>query len=154
MSRRDDGLEDKKKGLNFSENWNIKRNAMFWKKWKKKRSGGDRDRRREPRSEDGCTITLTPRDSPASRGGKVRYYGRTKNASPSGLKIDCDVQFPVGTVLSIKLQSPRTRQLIQAAGEVKWVTPIADSQGYEIGLEFVETSVRSIMDLLDHIYKA
>ena len=127
---------------------------MFWKKWKKKGSGADLDRRREPRGEDGCTITLTRRDRTGRRGEKVLYYGRTKNASPSGLKIDCDVQFPVGTILSIKLQSPKTRRLIQAAGEVKWVTPISDGQSFEIGLEFVETSVRNIMDLLDHIYKA
>jgi len=151
MSSRDNGLKEKRKGLNFPENWNIKRNMMFWKKWKKRRAGADRNRRREPRSEDGCTITLTPRHSPGRREGKVLYYGRTKNASPSGLKIDCDVQFPVGTVLSIKLQSPRTRQLIQAAGQVKWVTPMDDGRYFEIGLEFVETSVRSIMELLEHI---
>lgn len=127
---------------------------MLWKKWKKKGSRADLDRRREPRREDECTITLTRRDSTGRGGENVLYYGRTKNASPSGLKIDCDVQFPVGTVLSIKLQSPKTRRLIQATGEVKWVTPIGEGQSFEIGLEFVETSIRSIMDLLDHIYKA
>jgi hypothetical protein len=36
---------------------------------------------------------------------------------------------------------------------VKWVTPIPDTRSYEIGLEFVDTSVRNIMELLDHIYK-
>ena len=127
---------------------------MFWKKWKKKGGRADLDRRREPRREDGCTITLTRRNSTGRGGEKVIYYGQTKNASPSGLKIDCDVQFPVGTVLSIKLQSPRTRRLIQASGEVKWVTPNADGQSFEVGLEFVETSVRNIMDLLEHIYKS
>jgi len=127
---------------------------MFWKKRKKKGSRADLDRRREPRREDGCTITLTPRDSTGRRGEKVLYYGRTKNASPSGLKLDSDVSFPVGTIVSIKLQSPKTRRLIQAAGEVKWVTPSGDGQTFEIGLEFVETSIRSIMDFLDHIYKA
>jgi len=127
---------------------------MFWKRRKKKRGRDDLNRRREPRSEDGFTITLLPRDSPGRRGKKVLFYGRTIDASPSGLKIDCDVQFPVGTVLSIKLQSPRTRQLIKASGEVKWVKPTADNRGYEMGMEFVETSMRSIMDLLEHIYKA
>jgi len=127
---------------------------MFWRKRKKKESVPDLDRRREPRSEDGCTITLSPRYSSGGRGEKTLYYGRTKNASPSGLKIDCDVEFPVGSILSIKLQSPRTRRLIQASGEVKWVTPNADGQSFEIGLEFAETSVRSIMDLLEHIYKS
>lgn len=127
---------------------------MFWKKRKKNKRQVDLDRRREPRSEDGCTITLTPRESPGRRGGKVLYYGRTKNASPSGLRIHCDVEFPVGTVLSIKLQSPRTRRLIQAAAQVKWVTSIEDGRYFETGLEFVETSVRNIMELLEHIYKA
>jgi len=127
---------------------------MFWKKRKKKKGRDDLNRRREPRSEDGFTITLTPRDSPGGRRDKTLYYGRTKNASPSGLMIDCDVRFPIGTVLSIQLQSPRTRQLIRGSGEVKWVEPTADGRGYEIGLEFVETSMRSIMDLLEHIYKA
>src|SRR4030065_1299905 len=102
----------KRKGLNFRENWTIKRNAMFWKKRKKKKGRDDLNRRREPRSEDGFTITLTPRDSPGPRRDKTLYYGRTNNASPSGLMIDCDVRFPVGTVLSIQLQSPRNRPLI------------------------------------------
>jgi Tfp pilus assembly protein PilZ len=126
---------------------------MFWRKRKKERDS-DLDRRREPRSADGFPVTLTPRDKAGRRGEKALYYGRTKNASPSGLSVDCDVPFPVGTVLSIKLQSPRTRQLIQAAGEVKWVTPQSGGQSFEIGIEFVETSVRNILELLDHIYKA
>jgi len=127
---------------------------MFWKKRKKKASGHDLDRRKEPRSEDGCRITLTPRDNTSRRGEKALYYGQAKNASASGLKIESDVKFPMGTLLSIKLQSPKTRQLIQATGMVKWVTQIGDGQSFEIGLEFVDTPIRSIMDLLDHIYKA
>jgi hypothetical protein len=125
---------------------------MFWRR-KKKKDEEDTDRRREPRLEDGFPITLSPPNRTGRQGEKVLHYGRTRNASPSGLRVDCDHEFPVGTVLSIKLQSPRTRRLIQASGEVKWVTPIPDTRSYEIGLEFVDTSVRNIMELLDHIYK-
>jgi hypothetical protein len=127
---------------------------VFGKKRKKKEGWEELNRRREPRSEDGFTITLAPRDSPGCSGKKALFYGRTIDASPSGLKIDCDVQFPVGTVLSIALKSPRTGQLIKASGEVKWVQPTADNQSYDMGLEFVETSMRTILDLLEHIYKA
>lgn len=127
---------------------------MFWKKSKKIKGPAEVERRREPRTADGYAITLMPRESTGRHGEKVHFYGRTRNASPSGLQIDCDVQFPVGTVVSIIMHSPRTRQLIKASGEVKWVEPDADGQGYTIGLEFVETSMRSIMDLLEHIYKA
>jgi Tfp pilus assembly protein PilZ len=126
---------------------------MFWRKRKEKTGRDGPERRREPRCEDGCTVTLTPKDK-TRRANSVLYYARTKDASPSGLKIDTDVPFPVGTVLTIKLQSPRTRQLIQALGEVKWVTPYENGRAFEVGLEFVETSVRSIMDLLEHIYRA
>lgn len=126
---------------------------MFWKKGKKKRRGYKHDRRKEPRREDGCAVTLALRDSPGPRGAKALHYGRTRDASPSGLKIDSDVSFPVGTVLTIKLQSPKTRRLIQATAAVKWVTPLGEGQGFEVGLEFVETSLRSILDLLDHLYK-
>lgn len=126
---------------------------MFWRR-KKKKAEEDLDRRREPRLEDGFPVTLTPRNKAGHRGEKVLYYGRTRNASPSGLRVDCDREFPLGTVLSIKLQSPRTRQLIQASGEVKWVTPLPDTRSFEIGLEFVDTSVRNILELLDHLYKA
>jgi hypothetical protein len=126
---------------------------MWWRR-KKKKAEADSERRREPRLEDGFPVTLIPRDRTGWRGTKVLYYGRTRNASPSGLRVDCDHEFQVGAVLTIKLQSPRTRRLIQASGVVKWVTPIADPQGYEVGLEFVDTSVRNILELLDHIYKA
>jgi len=125
----------------------------FWKKMRPKRPLADVERRREPRFEDASTVILTPRDS-SGRGRPTLYYARALNASPSGLKIDCEVPFPLATVLSIRLESPRTRRLIQAAGEVKWVTPIEGERHYEIGLEIVDTSVRNIMELIEHIYKA
>lgn len=142
------------KVLNFFNDWDNKIDAMFWRKRKKIQRYADLDRRREPRSEDRCTITLTPQGTAGLREEKALYYGRVNNASPSGLGVDCDVKFPVGSVLFIKLQSPRTQQLIKASAEVRWVQPAASGEGYELGLEFVNMSVRNIMDLLDHIYKA
>ena len=125
----------------------------FWKKWRRRRRRVEIERRREPRVEDGCPVILMPRES-AGRARPALFYARALNASPSGLKIESEAPFPLATVLSIKLESPRTSRIIQAAGEVKWMTPIEGEHRYEIGLEFVETSVRNIMELLEHIYKA
>ncbi|MEW5901921.1 MAG: PilZ domain-containing protein [Acidobacteriota bacterium] len=127
---------------------------MFRRK-KKKRSGRVwEERRREPRLEDLNQVTLTPRESQEGKGEKRTYYARALNASPGGMKIQTDFPFPVGTVLSIKLHSPKTRKLIQAIGQVKWVTVLEEGRACRLGLEFVETPIRTIMDLLDHIYKA
>lgn len=122
--------------------------------WRKKKKQLREERRREPRFGDLNEVALVPADSGNLRGEKSAYYARTKNASPSGLRVETDVRFPVGSVLAIKLQSPKTKRLIQATGQVKWVVDLEGNQGFELGLEFVETSVATILDLLNHIYKA
>jgi Tfp pilus assembly protein PilZ len=123
---------------------------MFWRKKRKKMNKPPQEeRRREPRHADMTKIMLGPRGDP-ERG---TYYAWTRDATASGLRIEAEAQFPVGTVLNIRLESPKTRKVIQAAGRVQWVIPIEDEEAFEIGLEFVETSVKVILDLLDHIYK-
>jgi hypothetical protein len=127
---------------------------MFWKKKsKKKKTPSGKERRREPRLEDTNDISIEP-CQPEKLGIEERmYHARTKNASPSGLKVQSEVQFPVDTLLNIKLKSPKTGKLIQATGKVKWVTRLEEGEAFEIGVEFVDTSINTIMDLLEHIYK-
>jgi Tfp pilus assembly protein PilZ len=123
---------------------------MFWrKKRKKKKRLPEEERRREPRHVDMTKIMMEPRGDP-ERG---IYYAWTKDATASGLRIEAESQFPVGKVLTLKLESPKTRKVIQAAGQVQWVVPIENGEAFEMGVEFVETSVKTILDLLDHIYK-
>ncbi len=130
---------------------------MFWP-WKKKRAKKqalfEEERRKEPRLEDLNDVTVEPR--PAGKFGLETkpYFARTKDASASGLKVECEVRFPVDTLLSIKLLSPKTGKTIQAAGIVRWVAKLEQKEKYEIGVEFVDTPVKTIMNLLEHIYKA
>ncbi|HUU36838.1 MAG TPA: PilZ domain-containing protein [Candidatus Desulfaltia sp.] len=126
---------------------------MFWKKRRIKRRRLPPDRRREPRFADGVEINLVPQETAGVRGDKRSYYARTKNASPSGLKVESADPIPVGTILTVRLHSPKTRKDIRATAEVKWLTPVGDGKAYEIGLEFVKTTINSIMDLVEHIYK-
>ncbi|MFZ2053597.1 MAG: PilZ domain-containing protein [Candidatus Aminicenantales bacterium] len=126
---------------------------MFWKKRRIRRRRLPPDRRREPRFADGVEIDLVPQETPGVRADKRSYYARAKNVSPSGLRIESADPIPVGTVLSISFQSAKTKRDIRATAEVKWSTPIGEGEAYEIGLEFVKTDVRSLMDLVEHIYK-
>lgn len=127
---------------------------MFLKRRRIKRPRRPSNRRREPRFSDGVEIVLTKEERPGGPRAFRNYYARTKDASPSGLKVESEDPIPVGTVLSINLRSPKTRKDIRATAEVKWLITRGDGEMYEIGLEFVNTTVRSIMDLMEHIYKS
>ena len=126
---------------------------MFWKKRRIKRRRLPSDRRREPRFADGVEINLMPQDPDGVHSDKRSFYALTKDVSPSGLRVESTEPIPVGTVFALKLQSPKTRKDIRATAEVKWSTPVEEGKGYEIGLEFVKTSLHSIMDFIEHIYK-
>jgi hypothetical protein len=128
---------------------------MFWKKEKKKKNIKDEDeRRREPRHEDASEIILQSRRAPELKMEEGVYRAWTKDASPSGLKIECDFTFPLGTVFDIKIFFPQKRKQVRAAGRVIWTAGLKEDRAYEIGLEFVETSVDTILEIVDHIYRA
>jgi hypothetical protein len=112
------------------------------------------ERRREPRHRDLNEMSLEPRETLEQGPPKRKYYARTKNASPSGLRVECEVRFPVDSLVDIRLESPKTGKVIWAGGKVKWVQALKDERGFEIGIEFVETSIDTIMNLLEHIYRA
>ena len=127
---------------------------VFRRRRKKKAGTASAERRREPRTADLNQVTLEPQGELPPGLGRGVYYAQTKDASPSGLKVETDVVFPPGTRVLIKLKSPKTRRLIKALGAVKWAKNLGEGSGFRTGLEFVETPVDTILDLLDHIYKA
>jgi hypothetical protein len=126
---------------------------MFWRRKKKKRISDKDERRREPRHVDANEIILQSREDPGLQVEAGVYRAWTKNASPSGLKIECDFTFPLGTVFDIKIFSPKGRRQVHAAGRVIWAAKLKHVKAYEIGLEFVETSVDTILEIVDHIYR-
>ncbi len=126
---------------------------MFWRKKKAKKKKAPEERRKEPRQQDASEIVLEYEDPERSGAGKKIYYARARDASPGGLKVLSDIPFPPGSVFDIKLKSGRTGKSIQARGKVRWTSPPRPGKPYEIGVEFIETPIRSIMDLLEHIYR-
>jgi hypothetical protein len=127
---------------------------LFRRRRKKKKQTVGEERRREPRTDDLNQVTLEPQGELPPGLGRGVYYAQTRDASPSGLRVETDVAFPPGTRVLIKLKSPKTRKLIQALAVAKWVEKLDDDRGFRTGLEFVETSVETILDILEHIYKA
>jgi hypothetical protein len=128
---------------------------MLWRRKRKRKTRVPRhERRREPRSEDLNQVTLEPRGELPPGLGRGVYYAQSRDASPSGLKVETDVQFPAGTKVLIKLKSPKTRKLIQATATVIWVQTLREGRGYRSGLEFTEMPLDAIMKFLEHIYKA
>jgi len=126
---------------------------MLWRKWKLKSHRRPDERRREPRFADGVEIDLVPNPTDGVKSAKRSYRVRAKNVSPGGLKVECVVPIPVGTVLTVRIQSPKTKRDIRATAEVKWLAPVEGGEVYELGLEFVQTNVHNILSLLEHIYK-
>jgi hypothetical protein len=127
--------------------------VMFWKKRRIKRHRLPPERRREPRFADEVEITLVPQEADGVKNTKRALRVRAKNLSPGGLKVEGEESIPVGTVLWIRLYSPKTKREIRATAAVKWSAAVEEGKLYEIGLEFVQTGVHSIMDLIEHIYK-
>ncbi|MGB7294510.1 MAG: PilZ domain-containing protein [Candidatus Aminicenantales bacterium] len=127
---------------------------MLWRKRRIKRRRQSTDRRREPRFADGIEIILASQETATEPSGRRSYCVRTKDASPSGLRVESDDPIPVGTVLCVSLKSPKTKKDIRATAEVKWTNRVRDGETYEWGLEFVMTTVRNILDLVEHIYKS
>jgi PilZ domain len=121
---------------------------------KKTERPASEERRREPRTEDLNQLTLEPQGELPPGIGRGVYYAQTQDASASGLKVEADSEFPAGTRVLIKFNSPKTRKIIQAEAVVKWVEKLEGGRGFRMGLEFVATSVETILDLLEHIYKA
>ena len=129
---------------------------MLFKRRRKKKRGRpvEADRRREPRTEDLNQVTLEPQGDLPPGIGRGVYYAQTKDTSPSGLKVETDAEFPEGTQVLVTLESPKTGKRIQIRAVVKWGERLKDGGGFGTGLEFVETPVDTILDLLEHIYKA
>lgn len=78
-------------------------------------------------------------------------YALTRDVSEGGVRLLADRYFPVGTLLKITLSLSRTRQIVNIAAKVKWVTNFHTSDLYEMGIEYVHEIPESIKTLMsDH----
>ena len=109
------------------------------------------EKRIATRLEEGIDVTISLIASKKNLPKEKVMYNSIKDFSASGVSIQTNVLFPVGTLLNIKFTLKMLREKINAIGKVKWVNVIVEDKYYEIGIEFVNASIYSLQKIDDYI---
>lgn len=79
--------------------------------------------------------------------------GIAKNTSPGGMKIVIGEAIPPEAVVNIEFSLPEKDKPLDLRGRVKWVWNLEEGKSFEVGLEFIDPSSESLLDLLEFTYK-
>jgi Tfp pilus assembly protein PilZ len=109
------------------------------------------EKRIATRLEEGIGVTISLLTGKKNLPKEKVMYNSIKDFSASGVSIQTNVLFPVGTLLNIKFTLKTLREKINAIGKVKWVNVIVEDKYYEIGVEFVNASIYSLQKIDDYI---
>jgi Tfp pilus assembly protein PilZ len=61
------------------------------------------------------------------------YVCRSRNMSLGGMHLDCAGPLPIGATATLRFQIPTQPELIEVAGDVRWVAPLPDG-GDQVGI--------------------
>lgn len=75
----------------------------------------------------------------------------SEDISLSGTKIRLNTLLSVDTTLKIDFFVSTLQQKITTFGKVKWIKSMIEDQGYEAGVEFVDTPGESIRQIYNYI---
>lgn len=98
------------------------------------------------------TITLISKDRLEPH--KKIIHHTTKDISLTGAKIQTNTFLPVGSFLKIDLSLKDPARLISAFAKVRWVKSLYADELFEMGIEFVDTSLEIIKALKEHFEEA
>jgi len=98
------------------------------------------------------TITLISKDT-AGTHPKIIHH-TTEDISLTGAKIHTNAFLPVGSFLKIDLSLTEPPRMISAYAKVRWVKSIYADESFELGIEFVDTSINIIKSLKEHFDKS
>ena len=73
----------------------------------------------------------------------------TDDLSVSGIKLSADRFFPKGVNLNIQLNI--LSRIINPVGKVVWSQPLSHSNGYKMGIEFIEMNLQDKNYLSDYL---
>lgn len=62
----------------------------------------------------------------------------TRNISATGLLIETDESLPIGSNVSIDIDTPKANNPIHCTGKVVWAAPIANSEKFNLGIELMD----------------
>ena len=112
----------------------------------------DKRRTRRLLEENEITVEVISKDKLPIN--KKITYNISKDISFAGARIQTNVFLPLDTRLKIQLMLTQPPRMVTALGEVKWVRGLSGDESFEVGLEFVDTSLDAIKILSDHVAKA
>lgn len=112
------------------------------------------EKRREKRVREQALfkITLISKDT-AETHPKIIHH-TTKDISLIGAKIHTNTFLPVGSFLKIDLSLTEPPQMVSAYAKVRWVKSVYADELFELGIEFMDTSINIIKSLKEHFEKA
>ncbi|HDT13909.1 MAG TPA: PilZ domain-containing protein [Candidatus Aminicenantes bacterium] len=76
----------------------------------------------------------------------------TYDLSTGGARIVTSKNYPVGSVIRIRLLLAATDQIINLDGLVRWTRPKDNGDTYEIGVEFESLTSQAVLLLIRHLY--
>ncbi|MBN1470669.1 MAG: PilZ domain-containing protein [Syntrophaceae bacterium] len=103
------------------------------------------------RLEEGIDVTVSLISRKKNLSKEKVMYNSIKDFSASGVSIQTNVLFPVGTLLNVKFTLKSLREKINAIGKVKWVSVIVEDKYYEMGVEFVNASTYALKRIDEYI---
>lgn len=109
------------------------------------------EKRIAQRLEEGIDVTVTLISGKKNLSKEKIMYNSIKDFSSSGVSIQTNIFFPVGTLLNIKITLKTPREKINAIGKVKWVNVMVEDKYYEMGVEFVNASIYALKRIEDYI---
>ncbi len=111
----------------------------------------EKRRERRVREQALFTITLISKDI-AETPPKIIHH-TTEDISLTGAKIHTNAFLPVGSFLKIDLSLTGPPRMISAYAKVRWAKSVYADELFELGIEFVDTSINIIKALKEHFDK-
>jgi c-di-GMP-binding flagellar brake protein YcgR len=112
-----------------------------------------REKRRASRIKEKDRITIEVFSESEELPAKKIYYVLSKDISAFGVRIQTDTFFPVNSSLKLKIFLENPQGFIGMHGKVRWVECDYEYESYKIGIEFDDTSSKSIALLEEYLKK-
>jgi uncharacterized protein (TIGR02266 family) len=79
--------------------------------------------------------------------GENRQQAVTRNISLGGVFVESEKPYPLQTRLQIRFRIPTQPELIEVAGEVRWIEPASEGQPSGMGIRFQGLRAREVWAL-------
>jgi len=110
------------------------------------------EKRKDKRKQEENKLTVELFSDEKETGKYIRLNALTQDISLSGVRIQCDKSFPVGTVVKTKITLSKSHKLVSLEGKIKWIKDIHEGELYEMGIQFIDALPHKVMVLLQHLF--